>query len=438
MKNLILTLLACLSMPALAAPGYSPQQLRQDLQFLRQSITDIHPDTGFSVPPEQLNQAYRRLESELSAGLTHEQAWRAFSRLNPVFADGHLGVVDPHWRDRARRHLAAGERLFPFELLVSAEGELFVRAELGGAPTPHMRQRITSINGVPAREIGQAMLDTTMGDTPELRAHLASRRPWMSYWQLYGAPPRYRIALANGVQLDLAGSAELPLALRGGAFDDTFKCELLPKQAALITIHQFAWDDKAAYLAFMDKCFARIKDAGTQKLLIDVRANTGGNDDLWKDGVLPYFATKPFRNGSRYIKKVIAGRVGKGEQLGDVVEGESTSWVQPQPAHPSRFGGQVYVLVGATTYSSAILFSNVVQDFGFGKLVGAGGYARTRQSGGTQQVNILPNTGLEIVVPRFILDRPSGVRDASLVRPDIVLPDDPFNPRALVDAVLKL
>jgi hypothetical protein len=437
MKNLFL-LLVFLASTTSAAPTFTPEQLGQDLQFLRQSIASIHPDPGYSVQGDRLEHAYRSLQAELSKPLSYEQAWRAFSRLNPVFADGHLGILDPDWRAHARSHLDAGGLLVPFELQIGADGELHVRSELGGGPSPYQRQRIVSINGMAGRQVGQAILDTTMGETPALRAHLASRRAWLAYWMLFGAPPRYQVVLESGMRLDLAGSPATPVALRPDTLDSTFQCELLAPKAALLTINQFVWDDKRAYLGFMERCFARIEQAGIEKLIIDVRANTGGNDDLWKEGVLPYIATKPFRNGAGYVKKVIAGRVGAGETLGAVVTGEVTSWVAPQPAQAHRFGGKVYVLVGGLTYSSAVLFSNVVQDFEFGKLVGAGGYARARQSGGIQQVNILPHTKLEIVVPRFVLDRPSGVRDASLVRPDIILPDDPFNPRALVDAVLKL
>lgn len=93
------------------------------------------------------------------------------------------------------------------------------------------------------------------------------------------------------------------------------------------------------------------------------------------------------------------------------------------------------MLVGRITYSSAVLFSNVVQDFGFGQLAGAGGYARTRQTGGVQYVT-LPNTGLEISIPRFVVDRPSGEREPALVQPDIVLPDSPFDRRVTVNALL--
>lgn len=66
--------------------------------------------------------------------------------------------------------------------------------------------------------------------------------------------------------------------------------------------------------------------------------------------------------------------------------------------------------------------------------MGEAGYARARQSGGIQSI-LLPHTGLSLVVPRFLLDRPSGLRNPALLQPDLILPDNPFNPRALVDAL---
>ncbi len=151
--------------------------------------------------------------------------------------------------------------------------------------------------------------------------------------------------------------------------------------------------------------------------------------------MLRLLAGQPFRNGSDYIKKVIAGRASGSEKVGDLVPGQVDTWAQPDLDNPLRFKGRVYVLVGRFTYSSAVLFSNVVQDFGIGQLVGAGGTQRSRQSGGIQSVK-LPQTGLTLIVPRFVLTRPSGQREPELIRPDIVLPDNPFDSMGLVRALL--
>jgi C-terminal processing protease CtpA/Prc len=170
-------------------------------------------------------------------------------------------------------------------------------------------------------------------------------------------------------------------------------------------------------------------------LIIDVRANGGGDDDMWKAPLLRLLAKQPFRNGSDYVKKVIAGRAAAHEKVGEVVQGQVENWVQPDLQHPLRFEGRVSVLVGRFTYSSAVLFSNAVQDFGIGQLVGAGGTQRTRQSGGIQIV-ALPRTGLSLIVPRFVLTRPSGARTPELLRPDRVLPDSPFDRQQLLQALL--
>jgi hypothetical protein len=67
-----------------------------------------------------------------------------------------------------------------------------------------------------------------------------------------------------------------------------------------------------------------------------------------------------------------------------------------------RFKGKTLVEIGPGTYSSAVLFANVMRDFGFGTLVGTGGTARQTQSGGVRQF-ILPNSKLALWVPRFVL-----------------------------------
>ena len=106
----------------------------------------------------------------------------------------------------------------------------------------------------------------------------------------------------------------------------------------------------------------------------------------------------------------------------------------PQLDNPLRFKGKVYVLISPRTYSSAVLFSNVMQDCGFGTLAGIGGAARSTQSGGTQNIK-LPNTQMTMVVPRFVLTRSSG--SEGLLQPDLLVVDDPFRPMAAVETLMR-
>ncbi|MFC5459682.1 S41 family peptidase [Massilia niabensis] len=415
---------------------FTPEQLQQDLQAARDFIAVTHPKPDEWVSAQALQQAMHNAETQLRDPKTRDEAWRILARMNPVFADAHLAILQPEWHGQAREFLQSGGAFFPFEVQVDASGQLFVRAELGGAASSYARKRIERINGVAAKQVVDELLSLMHGDTPEFRAQLLSRRFWFFYWKVYGAPARFDLSV-EGQVLQREASTAQGQALQLGSdapFERMFHLKHLGNDTALLTINTFLWPDTEAFYAFTTAAFTRLRDEKVKTLLIDVREN-GGGDEIWRQGILRHIADKPFRNASTYIKKVIAGRAGAGEKVGDVVHGSATSWEQPQPDNPIRFKGQVYVLVGGTTYSAATLFANAVQDFGFGKLVGAAGYARARQSGGVQS-RTLPNTGLEVVSPRFILDRPSGLREPVLLQPDIVLPDDPFNPQGLVDALL--
>ncbi|QNA87728.1 hypothetical protein G4G28_03225 [Massilia sp. Dwa41.01b] len=434
---LIAGLLASAAVHA-AEPEFTVEQLQQDVAFIRKTIDEIHPQPESSIPREQLDAVLDTARRDLSVPMGRDEAWRVLARLNPPFADAHFAVVQPEWRTQAEAFLASGGAFFPFEVRVTPEGKLFVRSELGGKSSALAGRRIERINGVPVAQLAPKLLQLAHGDTPQFRAELMSRRWWFFYWKHHGAPARFTLSI-DGKPLTLAASRARPEAVvgtRAADFDQVFRFELLGKRAALLTINQFLWPDPEKFHAFTAAAFARMREAGTTTLLIDVRENGGGDDELWKRGILPYIATTPYRHTSAYIKKVLPGRGSETEREGDIVQANYDKWEQPEPGNPLRFGGRVYVLVGGMTYSSAVLFSNVMQDFGFGKLVGTGGYARARQSGGLQS-RTLPHTGLELLVPRMVLDRPAGAAGAVMVQPDIVLADDPYNRHALVEALLR-
>ena len=417
---------------------FSPGQLRQDAAFLGREILASHPDLAHSVDAELLSSSLRSLEGRLTEPLTRDEAWKLFATLNPLLADGHLFVGIPNWRAEAEAHLAQGGTFFPLEVYVSDDGTVLVKAALGGGVTPHAGARLQSIDGIDTRVVSSELLARAHGDTPAFRAELVSRRWWFYYWKVYGAKDNFDLVFSGeqSASVRVPGSRIKPEFLAEEAdFGRQFGFELLKCRGALLTAKSFAWEDKTRFVAFTRDAFTRIRNAGAQTLIIDVRANGGGDDDFWIEGILPYVATKPYRWASTYRKRVLEEYRDEGEVTGDVVSGEIDRWIQPEPGNPLRFSGKVYLLIGRSTYSSAILFSNVVQDFGFGVVAGTGGSARANQTGGVQK-SALPNTGLVLWWPRFILARPSSARDPLYVTPDLEVAENPQNPRDAVESLL--
>ena len=418
-----------------APQTFTAQELRQDLAELEAAIGRIHPDVEHSVRKAELARALSGVKARLDRSMTRDEAWVAMAALNPVMKDGHLVVTFPGGTSaELSRHLSGGGRLFPFDVHVAADGELFIRSALNGEASALQGRRIDAIDGVPGRQISERLL----------RAH-QWRHACVPGGAAVGALPVFLLEAVRRQAVVSTQSGGRRIGRRGPrrhadwsyadrSFEQLFRFEMPNARQAVLTVNQFYWREKPKFYEFTRDAFARMQAAGTQTLVIDIRANSGGDDDMWIEGIMPYIATKPFRNGSDYVLKVIEGRQKEGQKVGDVVRGSQSTY-QPAPDNPLRFTGKVYVLIGPYTYSSAILFTNAVQDYGFATVVGTGGAARTTQSGGTQNVK-LSRTQIGLVVPRFLLKRPSGAE--GLVQPDVLIPDDPFRAATAVEALLRL
>jgi hypothetical protein len=398
-------------------------QLREDLSQLERALHEMPPDLARSADLPALEGAMRALDVRLATvpPLDRDEVWRLFATLNPLLADGHtfIGFVD--WRGEVRAHLAAGGRLFPYEMKVTTDCSLRVRAEPGARIDAPNDATIRTVNGLSARDLCEQMLARAHGDTRMFRADLVSRRFWFYYWKMFGAPSDFDIEIAgrDGVQ-HIAGSSRLPRLLADEKdFERQYHLQFVAgEDAAIVTLGSFAWPDKQQFLDFTHEAFSKIHAAHSRTLIIDLRDNGGGDDVMWIEGVMPYIATKRYRTASRYRKRVVVADAAKHEAVGDVVDGEIDTWFPSQPDNPLRFRGQLYVAVGAGTFSSAVSFVNVIQDFGFGRLAGVRGSVRIEQSGGARRTT-LTHCGLIVVTPRFVLSRPSGARDPRLLTPDV-------------------
>jgi hypothetical protein len=417
--------------PAPPAPRLTAEQLREDLEFVKLTISENHPDLAFSTDTHALDETFRVLRSSVRGDMTRDEAWAWLAKLNPVLADGHLFVGYTDWRDSTVAHLKAGHTLFPYEVQF-LNGELLIRSLLGGADTPLRGTKVAAIDGKPIDTITGPLLDRMHGDTPLFRSALLTQRWWLYYRKMYGAPASYRLTLTRGEQswtVDVPGSHELPLLLRTeGEFDRQFYLAFDADGSAVLNIGSFALDNLERFLDFTREAFFRIQQARVTNLKIDISANGGGDDPAWIKGLMPYLATAPYRIGSTYKKRVTVENAGPGERVGQVVPGFITTWHQPHPDNPLLFKGRTQVVIAPGTYSSAVLFANVLNDFGFARLTGNGGAARRAQSGGVRRFT-LPNSKLALWVPSFVLDPPVRVARGVLLEPGAPLDEARHNVR---------
>ena len=388
------------------------------MDFLLKTVREAHPDLTFSISESALAETLDSIRRELPPHMAQGEAWHHLAKINPVFADGHLLVALPDWRADTAAHLAAGGVLFPFELTFDAQGRPVIEAALGGGASDLAGARIVEIDGVPGESVTATLLARTHGDTPALRSALLAQRWWLYHWKVIGASTQYRLVLERDGRrwpLVAPGSATLPRVLQIEAdVNRLFRLETTPGGTALMTINTFLSTHQAHFLAFTRDAFARLRAEGVNRLVIDISGNGGGDDSMWLEGLMPYLAKTPYRTGSTAVKRVLRANPERGEQVGQIVHSQIETWRPPQPDNPALFTGKVEVRIGPMTYSSSVLFANVMQDFGFATLVGTGNAARRTQSGGIYSVT-LPHSGLKLWLPRFVLAPPSGDRKDALL-----------------------
>jgi len=415
---LIGNLTGAAAMAAPAADEISAQALREDMDFLLKTVREAHPDLGFSTSEAALQASLDDIRRDLPPRMRRDEAWRHLARINPVLADGHLLVALPDWRADTALHRAAGGVLFPFELVFDAQGRPVIEAALGGAVSDLAGARIVDVDGVLGAALAATLLARTHGDTPAMRSALLAQRWWLYHWKTIGASAQYSLVLERDGRrwpVTAAGSAALPRVLQTEA-DVTrlFRLETTPGGAAVMTVNTFLSTHQAQFMAFTRDAFARMRAQGVTRLVIDISGNGGGDDSMWLEGLMPYLASAQYRTGSTAVKRVLRANPDRGEQVGQIVHSEIGTWRAPQPDNPALFNGQVAVRIGPMTYSSSVLFANVMHDFGFATLVGTGNAVRRTQSGGVYRVT-LPHSGLALWLPRFVLAPPSGDRKGALL-----------------------
>jgi|GEM_PF-467858 len=428
------------SQAAVTTNKFTPTQLKQDLQSLRDFIDATHPDVSHSASPVLLEQAYANITNSLTKPMTANEFWHQTAKLNPLFNDAHWSINLPEAQSDMPQVIERTGGVFPLEVHMKPDGELTVLALAGGGETPWRGATIESINGVLAPLLSRQLLAMRHGDTPLNRANLLGPSFQLYYASVFGTPAEFTLQLK---QNDQVSAVKLPASKQAAVigktskkFADNFSYRALNTNTAYLKLGTFNWPDEQEIGTFAKDAFSKIQQSGANTLMIDIRENRGGNDSAWIDHVMPYLADRPFRVGSWNKKKVIASRANATEPVGLVIESEFKTWYQPQLTNPLRFKGKVVLLTGRRTYSSAVQFSNVMQDFGFATLVGESSYARARSTGGIQFFT-LPHSKLEIIVPRFWSARPQGGFTEQLQTPDWLMPDEVTVPEALVQAVAK-
>lgn len=446
------TALAATARAAVPVPlpeRFTPAQMRTDLQLIRRAYALLHPGLTRYLTTAQFDGLVDRAIRWGERERTPAEFYIALARLTAAVRCGHTHANPANQRGLVQRELLGRPDRLPF-CTAWIGGRLAVTDPLASGLAPGTV--IAAVDGVPARQLLQAMLPLARADghndakrVAQLELHRGDRFSAFDVFRplLFGRGKdgEVRLRLAGGRVLLLPTLAE---GTRGAqpAVDPQFgwRFAIGDDGVGVLTmpdwsLYQSKWD----WRRFLYDTADALISAGARGLIVDLRENEGGID--CGDVLLARLIDRPveeagtrklvrFRETPLDLRPALdtwdqsfqtlgANAVPVADRPGyyDLGEAELRR-IEPTG---KRFTGKVAVLVSATCSSATFGFAQLVRQCGAATLIGTPtGGNRRGINGGRYFFVRLPETRFEVDLPLVGYFPATPQPDAGIV-PDLVV-----------------
>lgn len=450
-----------------AQPKLTAEQAREDLDALERTLRSAHYDMYVHRSRAEYDAAFREARARLTGPKTSLDLIREFQPLVASGRVGHARIEFPVADYITAAH--NGGTVLPFDIRIEDERVFVTHSYLPGSSIAPGAE-LLGMDGEPARSLVDQVSRFVSGERPYLvNAQLERFFPrWL--WLMRGD---IRDMEVRGIGADgkpfLTRIRGLPIGeaeSQKSAWTEvlsTREVRIIDGQTAYLRPGPFYHDgggdsmDLGTFRQFIDGAFARILEANPERLLIDLRSNPGG-DNSFSDLMVSWFADRPFRFSDdfsikaspetrRQFRQVLAGGkdqtgiVGRMSSLIDKRKDGAVVQVELEKAlpRPTRFTGKVYVLVDRHSYSNAASAAAMIQDYGFGRIVGEETADLPTSYASSAQFT-LPHSGISVTYPKGYFVRPNKDKSLRGVVPDLPIAPEVFRqgPDAVLQAALAL
>lgn len=372
---------------------YAPEQLKEDLRYFLKTAEEIHPNLYHSVSRETI-EAYRQdLESQMVDSMNAMEFGRLVIPLSTKFMDGHTSLWFPY-NEAAKAY--STNRRFPFSVDI-IDRQIFIAKKYSDESSIQIWDEIVEINGQSSKDLIEDLLSYKNGELESFR--LASIQNAFPYylWLIKGWGNKFDLRIQRGgTQLNITVNGLMPGELNTGPINTSrpldYSFSMKDDETGLLDFRSMR--NVKQFKIFLDSSFQLLHDREIKHLIIDVRYN-GGGDSRLGDLLFDYLTYQPYNQVEKVIIKTsspvkISVRkklkwfiyplyplilVNKqafatlGKKDGSLTEIKSSD-SRVSRNKKNRFNGDVYLLIGPGTFSSANMLASTFSCYGMGKVVG--------------------------------------------------------------------
>lgn len=412
------------------------KQAIEDIDSLMYTLSEVHPNLFGNIGMSALFESVTKVKEELPDSIS---AIGLYRRLAPVVAqigDAHTSIEFPYSDVMMQTDL-----LLPLLPGINNNtGGMYVKASADNIIP--FDSEIISINGLSSNEMVSKMKELISGEREFFKLTMADNYivglfhllfPSKEYEIIYREEndKKEKKVVVKGMDSEalnarLVISPKLQKIMSEYENGNPYSFRII-EDAPIAVMNFNSCVDAKGMAAFADSMFNSLKERDIKHLVIDVRANGGGNSRVG-DALLKHIAPKPFSQYGRTYVRITptTKRLSRGDNMAPgiyfYVE-DSASFKEPLPTE-QRFAGKVYLLTSHTTFSSASSFAWAFKEFGCGVVIG-------KETGGMSvhygdMVNyIMPNSKLSCSISHKRFWQPgSDENHIHGVLPDVEVPQE--------------
>jgi C-terminal processing protease CtpA/Prc len=436
------------------AKVFGSDELKEDLDFLFKTIKQVHPNMYAYTTEQEFSKLREQLYQRITKPMSRLEFYKAVAPIVASLKSGHTFVQRP--LGLFNEYLEKGGKIFPVELQWDG-ADVILKGYSGSEDIPTGGKLLT-IDGKNARDLLTRAARYLPAENKA--CNLASLESpdtlSMFLWIEKGAAEFMKITIKSmdGVveehTIKSLSQEEIESHSRSSAVQDTTASSDEKRYYSYSYISdsdvgRIQFDlctDLERFKVFLAETFRKLGEQNVGNLIIDIRENPGGQSSLG-DEFLEYLTDKAFRQFEKIELKVSqqvcelyksAGNEQPAGPIGSIRSFES-EFEQPGD-NPLRYEGNVFLLIGPKTTSSAMSFAAAVKHFEIGTVMG-------QETGGPLVCYgecvyaSLPNTGLafSVACKRFV--QACGKPDGRGVIPDYEVKQTPEDTAKGVDTVLE-
>ena len=383
---------------------YSKEELQQDFKLLKKCICEEHP-LAFTDRNKVLAE-FEQAEAGIRDGMTEEEFYYLVNPCVTAAGCGHTNLAVSTALIEARKETAL---YFPVEVIIDS-GKLLVRQD---RPEYGLYEgdRILGINGRSAEGILSSLERNIShdGSNPALAWYLAGKHFGYEYYEFADKSGVFRTEVLRGDNtrdiITIEGKYiprhnTAAWQLHAPENIAPYECGREGKEAFLV-IRVFS-EGEQSFEQFLAGFFAELREAGADRLTIDLRGNFGGYLGMARE-LLSYLTEREIPYFTRDTK--LPEVCGLSEMGGNILPKENC------------FKGDITLLTDGGCFSTSGHFAAVFKENHLGRILGSttgGGAACTDFSADA----VLENTGLRLHYSRalFAVQADESMRNG--VEPD--------------------